>query len=169
LDAVRGQIESSIRTYFLWDDLVSALTLAGAAERVLSDRQRDDGLFGVDSFSITSMINLYIKEEYHREAVTHFRRDYDFFRHADRKPQDHYAFTEEWVDFLLLITIGAFQFLGHETTQDMRTFVYWFSMKYPRWLKEGTPFTQMIMATKLVHKYISKREYYMMRHQADFR
>jgi hypothetical protein len=106
--AVRDQINSAIRAYFLWDDLVSALTLAGAAERVLSDRQPADGLLGVDAFSLRSMVNLYIREEYQSEAATLFRKDYDFFQHADRKPQDDYEFSEEWVDFLLLVAIGAF-------------------------------------------------------------
>jgi hypothetical protein len=52
LEAVRDQIDSAIRVYFLWDDLVSALALAGAAERVLSDLQPKDGIFGVDAHSI---------------------------------------------------------------------------------------------------------------------
>jgi hypothetical protein len=33
-DAVRDQIGSAIRMFFVWDDLVSALMLAGAAQRV---------------------------------------------------------------------------------------------------------------------------------------
>ena len=50
IDAARCQIDRAITAYFE-DDLVSALTLAGAAERVLSDWQRQDGLFGVDAYS----------------------------------------------------------------------------------------------------------------------
>ncbi len=55
LEAVRDQIDSAIRSYFLWDDLVSATTLAGAAERVMSDMQAQDGIFGVDAASIRSI------------------------------------------------------------------------------------------------------------------
>jgi hypothetical protein len=93
LDAVRDQINAAIRAYFLWDDLVSALTLAGAAERVLSDKQPADGILGVDAFSIRSMVNLYIEDEYQSKAAKLFRADYDFFRHADQKPQDDYEFS----------------------------------------------------------------------------
>jgi hypothetical protein len=58
--------------FFLWDELVSAATLAGAAERVLSDLQPQDGIIGVDAHSIRSMINLYIKEEHHKEKRLRF-------------------------------------------------------------------------------------------------
>ena len=44
-------------------------------------------------------------------------------RHADRKPQDDYQLTEEWVDFVLFIAIGAFEFLYNQKTEEMRTFV----------------------------------------------
>ena len=43
LEAVRDQLNTACKAYFLWDDLVSALTLAGAAERVRSDMQADMG------------------------------------------------------------------------------------------------------------------------------
>jgi hypothetical protein len=172
LDAVRDQLHSAIRAYFLWDDLVSALTLAGAAERVLSDKQSADGLFGMDAFSIRSMVNLYIKDEYQPEAAKLFRADYDFFRHADRKPQNDYELSEEWVDFLLLISIGSFEFLCEQRTEIMTTFVWWFSMKYPHWLKKNEPFADQILRMKEITKYVSKKEYYMIAieriHKATF-
>ena len=62
--------------FFLWDELVSAVTLAGAAERVLSDLQPQDGIIGVDAHSIRSMINL--KEEHQKDAAKLFRKDYFF-------------------------------------------------------------------------------------------
>ena len=126
----------------------SALTLAGAAERVLSDKQREDGLLGVDAFSIRSMINLHISEEYHREAAKYFRRDYDFFRHADRKPQEDDEFSEEWVDFLLFLAIGGFEFLGQKKSDEMWTYINWFAMKYPERLSKDGPFTPTMLAMK---------------------
>src|SRR5271165_120360 len=122
LDAVCNQINSAIRAYFLWDDLVSALTLAGAAERVLSDKQPADGILGVDAFSIRAMVNLYIEDAYQSKAAKLFRADYDFFRHADQKPQDDYEFSERWVDFQLLLSIGSYEFLGQKKTEDIDNF-----------------------------------------------
>src|SRR5277367_858560 len=120
LDAVRDQIDSAIRAYFLWDDLVSALTLAGAAERVMSDLQPQDGIIGVDAWSIRSMVNLHIKTEHQKKAAALFRADYDFFRHADLKPQADYELNETTVDFFLYAAIGAYEFLGRKKTTQMK-------------------------------------------------
>lgn len=160
LDAVCNQINSAIRAYFLWDDLVSALTLAGAAERVLSDKQPADGILGVDAFSIRAMVNLYIEDAYQSKAAKLFRADYDFFRHADQKPQDDYEFSERWVDFQLLLSIGSYEFLGQKKTEDMIIFTYWFSMKYPQWLKKDHPFTVLIKGVCEITHNLSKRDYY---------
>jgi hypothetical protein len=138
--------------------------LAGAAERVLSDKQPADGILGVDAFSIRSMVNLYIEDEYQSKAAKLFRADYDFFRHADQKPQDDYEFSERWVDFLLLLSIGSYEFLGQKKTEDMIAFTYWFSMKYPHWLKKDHPFTELIKGMCEIAPNISKKDYYMACH-----
>jgi hypothetical protein len=72
------------------------------------------------------------------------------------------------VDFLLFLSVASFHFLSQTTTDYMRTFLYWFYMKYPHWLKKGHPFTPLMLAMKQMNKNISKREYYMMRHGADY-
>src|SRR4030081_1382952 len=106
LEAVSDQIDSAIRVFFLWDDLVSALTLAGAAERVMSDLQPQDGIFGVDATSIRSAINLHVLPEYQKRAAALFRKDYDFFRHADRNPQGDYELKEPSAEYLLFICLA---------------------------------------------------------------
>jgi hypothetical protein len=98
--------------FFLWDDLVSAVTLAGAAERVLSDLQPQDGIIGIDAHSIRSMINLYIKEGHHKDAAKLFRKDYDFFRHADRDAAQSYELKENSVAWLIFISYVPSSFWG---------------------------------------------------------
>jgi hypothetical protein len=145
-DAVREQISSAIRMFFLWDELVSAVTLAGAAERVLSDLQPQDGIIGVDAYSIRSMINLYIKEEHQKDAATLFRKDYDFFRHADRNVmQNNYELKESSVAWLIFTSIVSFEYLKQEKTMEMRAFYWWFMAKNPHWLKPTAPDLPMIM------------------------
>jgi hypothetical protein len=103
LEAIRDQLDSAYKAYFLWDALVSALTLAGAAERVLSDLQRRDGLFGVDPYSIRSIVDLYIKPEHQKDAAKLYRADYDFFGHADVNKDNTYELKEEVVEFWLFV------------------------------------------------------------------
>jgi hypothetical protein len=147
-EAVRDQISSAIRMFFLWDDLVSAVTLAGAAERVLSDLQPQDVIIGVDAYSIRSMVNLYIKDEHHRDAAKLFRKDYDFFRHADRNASENYELKESSVTWLIFITLLSFDFLRQEKTMEMRAFAWWFMATHPHWLKANAPDLPLIMKLK---------------------
>jgi len=160
-DAVRDQISSAIRLFFLWDDLVSAVTLAGAAERVLSDLQPQDGIFGVDARSIRSMVNLYIKDEHHKDAAKLFRKDYDFFRHADRNATQSYELKESSVAWLLFVSLASFEFLGQKKTMEMQAFAWWFMATNTHWLKANAPDLAFIMKLKEQISERSKREYFM--------
>jgi hypothetical protein len=159
-DAIRDQINSAIRMFFLWDDLVSAVTLAGAAERVLSDLQPQDGIIGVDAYSLRSMINLYIKAEHQKDAAKLFRKDYDFFRHADRNAAQSYELKESSVAWLIFISLTSFEFLGQKKTMKMRAFAWWFMATNPRYLKDDAPDRTRIMKLKEQISERSKREYF---------
>ena len=158
-DAISSQINSAIRMFFLWDDLVSAVTLAGAAERVLSDLQPQDGIIGIDAYSIRSMINLYIKDQHRKEAAERFRKDYDFFRHADRDSAESYELKESSVAWLILMSLLAFEFLGQRKTMEMRAFMWWFMASNPNWVKPDAPDLALIMELRENLREISKREY----------
>jgi hypothetical protein len=161
-DGVREQISSAIRAFFLWDELVSAVTLAGAAERVLSDLQPQDGILGVDAYSIRSMINLHVKEEYHKEAASAFRKDYDFFRHADRTvTQNSYDLKESSVAWLIFTSIVSFEFLKQKKTMEMRAFYWWFMANNPNWLKPTAPNLPLIMKMRSQITGRPKREYFL--------
>jgi hypothetical protein len=160
MEGIRNQLDSAVRVYFLWDDLVSAITLAGAAERVLSDMQPQDGIMGADAYSIRSIINLYIKPEHQKDAAKLFRKDYDFFRHADRDSVTHYELHENAADFLLMTTIRSFQFLGQKSTPAMRAFIWWFMAKYPHLVKKDAPHRQLASKMRENAKNLSKKEYF---------
>jgi hypothetical protein len=160
-EGVREQINSAIRLFFLWDDWVSAVTLAGAAERVLSDLQPQDGIIGVDAYSLRSMFNLYIKEEHHREAAELFRRDYDFFRHADRNAAPNYELKESSVTWLIFIALASFEFLGQKKSMEMRAFAWWFFARNPRWLKANAPDAPVIMKINEQMAELTKRQYFL--------
>ncbi|NWG71337.1 MAG: hypothetical protein HXY23_06990 [Parvularculaceae bacterium] len=141
LDAVERQLDMAIRAHLQFDDLVSAMTLAGAAERVLSDLQPQDGILGVDAWSIQSLVNLYFKDEFHNLVRDKLRHAYDFLRHADGKkgadkgPNDSLALHQGTVDFFLMLAIKAFQSLQGNESPTMRAFGYWLIMEHPGWLR----------------------------------
>jgi hypothetical protein len=133
LSATETQLDTAIRAYFLWDDLPSALTLAGAAERVLSDIQPKDGIFGVDAYSSQALVNLYIIDEHQRKALNLFRHTYDQLRHADR-PRDALHTIEiniAYAEFYILVAILGFRHVRRFTTSTMKAFFIWYVLNHP--------------------------------------
>jgi hypothetical protein len=161
LEAVRDQLDTAYKAYFLWDDLVSALTLAGAAERVMSDMQSQDGIFGVDAYSIRSIINLYIKSEYQKDAAKVYRAAYDFFRHADVNKQPDYELKQEVVEFSLFVSLCAFEHLQQKKTQAMRAYSHWFFIRNPNYVKsEAGRYAEIVRNLGTISKDMSKQDYY---------
>jgi hypothetical protein len=115
---------------------------------------------GVDAYSIRSMINLYIKTEHQKEAATLFRRDYDFFRHADRSGVRAYDLKESAVLFFIFLSLCSFEFLGQNKTVEMRAFFWWFFAKHPHYLKRDAPDKASVLKIKEILGEISKREYF---------
>jgi hypothetical protein len=160
--AVQDQLDTAIRAYFLWDDLVSAITLAGAAERVLSDMQPQDGIIGIDAYSIRSAVNLYFKTEHQSEAAGLFRKDYDFFRHADRQNVDSHEIKDISVVFTITIAIASCEFLSIEKTEIMKIFFWWTYIKYPKFFKKDCIDIFLdIDDIRRISEWVSKREYFL--------
>ncbi len=159
-EAVKQQLDAAIRLFFLEDDFVSAITLAGAAERVLSDMQPRDGLLGVDAFSIRSLCNLYIEDNYSKQAADAFRKPYDLFRHADKSPQETFIINEDYVDFYIFISVMAFQFLFEKLSPSMRVFTSYTFMRKPQWLKPNSEMHKIVTTSKYDLRKVSKSRFY---------
>src|SRR5438045_2665233 len=84
LDAARRQLQTAISLWFNDGDPVAIHTLAAAAYEIIHavsatrDPNRRDLLFD----------SLVVKDEYRREANAWFRGPANFFKHADRDPND---------------------------------------------------------------------------------
>lgn len=92
----------------LFDDAISALTLAGAAEHVLSDLQPKDAKVSEGFQSLKAAANEYIEEGEKRKFLERLRFNYDQLRHADRHPQHEHVLNVQGVDMLILLSIWAF-------------------------------------------------------------
>ncbi len=139
LEAVQLQLEMAVRAFLQFDDPVSALTLAGATETVLSDLQPKDGLFGVDAWSIRAFCNLHIKPEHHKAARDLFRQKYNMLKHAERDAQTDHKIDETSVLFWILISIHAFLALGGTKTDVLIAFRTWLVLARPDWFSDTDP------------------------------
>lgn len=147
LEAVQLQLEMAVRAFLQFDDLVSALTLAGATETVLSDLQPEDGLFGVDAWSIRAFCNLHIKPEHHKDAWGLFHKKYNMLKHADRDAQTDHKIDEITVLLWILISIHAFLALGGRTTSVLNAFKVWLALARPDWFTDTEPVIMNALST----------------------
>lgn len=127
LDAVKHQLEMAVRARLQFEDLVSAMTLAGAAERVLSDGQPKDARISDGFNSIKAFCNEFVKEGYRKEVTAKVREAYDQLRHADKKPNQIHSLDPEGVDAFILMTIYAY---GGKPS-DAKPFAEWFNSLPP--------------------------------------
>lgn len=105
LDAAKRQLDTAIRLWFSDGDPVSIHTLVGAAYQIIHDinesKGRKDFIFD----------GAFIKEEHRKTVVEWLRKDFMFFKHADRTPD---AVTE-------FVPLGSLMFIlgGMQTLRDL--------------------------------------------------
>lgn len=109
-EAVQLQLEMAVRARLQHNDLVSALTLAGAAERVLSDLQPKEAKTSEGYTSLKAHINEVELDPKKRKGLADCaRKDYDQLRHAHPLLEHTHGLSLERVDALLTLSIEAFQ------------------------------------------------------------
>jgi hypothetical protein len=134
----------------LFDDAISALTLAGAAEHVLSDLQPKDAKVSEGFESLKACVNEYIDEAERTKVLKRIRFNYDQLRHADTHPQHEHVLNVQGVDMLILLSIWAYagRPIGtqpaiaewfYKTPPVLVAFVVWMSLNYPSETWERRP------------------------------
>jgi hypothetical protein len=137
LDAAQFQLEMAVRALLQFDDPISALTLAGAAETVLSDLQPIDGIFGVDAWSIRAICNTHINTAHRKEAADLLRSAYNQLKHANKLPAHIHEIQETSVHIWLLLSIRAFTSLGGTASPILNAFKLWAMAARPEWISEN--------------------------------
>lgn len=128
LDAARRQLRCAIELWFRDADPVSIHTLTFAAHQILSDL-----CFlktGADMLCRSAIIN----PVYQREVIEIFNRHGNFFKHADRDPQEIVDFPPEMSEAFLVLAIGCLQALGESLTPTETAFYTWEALHRPKWL-----------------------------------
>lgn len=133
LDAVKHQLEMAVRARLQFEDLVSAMTLAGAAERVLSDLHPKDAEFSDDTFSIRAFCKTYVKPGRQKKAAEYMRAAYDFLRHADKTPDHVLELDAELVDLTLMMAIKAFERASKTRPPVLLAFQACAAITDPKW------------------------------------
>lgn len=127
LDAARRQLEGAITLYFNWGDSVSIHTLAAASRNVLADlcehRMIKPGLL------LERMIGDHVKPEYQKMLHAKIREAENFFKHADRDPENTLKFNPGSSEFMLLEGTEVYFELTKEQPPLLRAYRGWWMLQ----------------------------------------
>lgn len=141
LDAARRQLRTAVRMFFEEKDTVSTYTLAAAAEGVLAGILRRQG--GTHFIRDSD----FIRPEYKKEFWRLLDRPRNFFKHADRDPDDVLEFNPEVVASALLECAILYHHCTGRALREGSAFAAWFGIHHPNILKPG-PFKTLIEGLK---------------------
>jgi len=123
LDAARRQLEGAITLYFNWGDPISIHTLAAASRNVLANlcehRQiRPD-------FLLEKMMDDFVRPEHIKMFYARIRQGENFFKHADRDPEETLKFNPAHSELILLEGTEVYFALTQEHPPLLRAYRGW--------------------------------------------
>lgn len=134
-DAARRQLVTAIRLYFNWGDEVSIHTLAAAARNVLCKLCEHRGV--THSLLLDRLLAEFVKLEHHKEFCSKFRESENFFKHADRDPEECLTFNPETTDYMLLEAVEAYTVLTGENVPELHAYRGWWLLHHQGFLKDA--------------------------------
>lgn len=140
IEAAQRQTDAAIRMLFNGEDPVAVHTVAAAAGRILKDIAEQRGSAALDLF------NARIREDKRKEFWGLTNRAANFFKHADKDPEEILEdVPEEANDVFLFINCLLYQDLGHQLTSEMFAFVSWHMGMYPNLLKDDSSLKSVVI------------------------
>jgi hypothetical protein len=130
LEAVRRQLETAIRIYFVNGDPVSVHTLAAASLQIfdLDKKEPQTGTFW-------DLLRTQVRPEYVSEVIKLFTEAENFFKHADRDPDKVLEFPLSMPEWFLWECVIKYPELAGETPVFMRAYKLWFMIRHSNILK----------------------------------
>ncbi len=125
LDAAREQLDTAIQLFFREEAHVSQHTLLGAAHGVLRDVAASRGI--KKSFKDSPLIVESERASYLK--AVHLPQN--FFKHADKDPNNRIAFRHKLMPLLALDAIVLWSALDQEPTYPMRVLLMWIQLEFP--------------------------------------
>lgn len=138
LESAARQLREAILMFFERRDPIAVHTLAAASNQVLVDVSRSKGHASLLKDSP------FIRPEKRKEWLGHLNEAANFFKHADRDPDDVLQFYPAVTPFFILDSIQIYALLTKDFPHDQRAFIAWFNAAYSDLLLEG-PIKQAVV------------------------
>jgi hypothetical protein len=154
LDASKRQLECAISIYFNDGEPVSIHTLSAAAYNILR------ALNGEKVWMSKDRITDYVKKGREKDARDALNKIENFFKHADRDPDNILDFNPEANEFMIWEACIVYKELTGEYPDKMKIYNIWFKNKYNHLFISMDEQKQMAERIKAVMQNISKQEFY---------
>jgi hypothetical protein len=128
IDAARRQLESAVKMFFYEWDVVSQHTLISAANGILYDLAKQQGIQG----SIKDSPLIWSEER--KEFIKAINLPQNFFKHADQDGGKKLVFRYRLSPFYLFAAVRLLVLLGGSVTYTVKVFLMWFQLRYPELL-----------------------------------
>lgn len=133
LDSARRQLRTAIQLFFDDKDPVSIHCLASSAYRILRDLAEGSGDCEFHN-SMMACINQGMKSQY----WTAINSAANFFKHADRDPEETYAFNPAANDLLLILCCQYIQSREAELPAEGKAYTAWVLINYPNLISKDS-------------------------------
>jgi hypothetical protein len=164
IDAARRQLRTAITLWFVDGDPVAIHALAFAAYEIYHfvskkrDPYRRDLLLDTD----------WIKDEFRRDWEKVIKKNVNFFKHADRDPDDIAELDTGMNEWFIIYAIMGRQLCGEGQSQEESDFMWWFHVHRPNYLTDaGRKFIYDLLPANVIEvsRKLPKREFSeMLRH-----
>jgi hypothetical protein len=131
LEAVRRQLETAIRIYFANGDPVSIHTLAAASLQILVDLDKK----GPQTGTFWDFLKTQVEPKYINEVIKLFADPENFFKHADRDPDEILEFPLSMPEWSLWECVLKYTELAGEEPLLMQIYRSWFMIHHSDILK----------------------------------
>lgn len=163
LDAARRQLRTAIRLFFEDGDAVSIHTLNAAAEGLLRDLLAAGGR----KSPLREVEEDWIKPEHWKDYLALTNAPRNFFKHADRNPNEVLEFRPEATAFSLLESMIMYRLLTGRMLREGHVFWAWFAVSHPDLLKPSTVRDSVITLRADVGSVSSKAAFRQVLYRAD--
>lgn len=124
-DAAKEQLDTAIQLFFKEEAPISQYTLLGAAHGVLRDVAASKGI--KKSFKDSPLIGESERASYLK--AVHMPQN--FFKHADKDPNNRIAYRYKLMPLLALDAIVLWVALDQAPTYPMRVMLMWIQLEFP--------------------------------------
>lgn len=157
LDAAKRQIETAIHLYFLSRDPVSIHTLSYASYQILTDLNKHRG---GKAMLLQDMVKIYTKPGHEKEVFAKIHEAENFFKHADRDPEEAVDFSPEAAEVVLWEGCLKYTELSGEQTPIMQAMNLWYQIQHPDLFKYEDLRKDLLTNAHEFAKTLGKEQFY---------